>query len=185
MNLVETEKLLTIIRASYDLNRDFDPATFDIQVRMWADVFANTTYEEVTTAFRQWFATQKFQPKPSELKELIAKAKNPEKFYTPDHAWEMVGIAVRKFGWTNQPKAKETLPASVWRTIQAMGGWLKLCQTPSPREWDLQRLNFIQIFGDFEGHTQQEYLLNPDVMKRLREFRNQEKLDESKEGAAL
>ena len=65
MNLEETHKLLTIMRAGYQnfhKNSDFDEELLMIQRGMWQNAFSDCSYEEVFTAFNIWLATEPFPP---------------------------------------------------------------------------------------------------------------------------
>lgn len=166
---------MTIIRANFDSKKDFDPELFDLQVKTWQRQFANESAKNVFNAWEKWLAENPshFAPQPAHLKQIIAKAKNPESFISGEKAWEQVNWALRRFGNPNELQAKNALKPNIWRAIQSVGGWQNLCATPDT-EMGFKRRNFISAFDEFDGDTKEQFLLDENILKRLKRM-DQEK----------
>ncbi len=173
MNLEETHKLLTIIRAAYPniyKSSDFDETAFMIQRGLWHSTFKDCTYQEVFTAFNTWLATEPFPPTLAHLNKLIKKARTPEAFVSAELAWEQVGNAIRKYGWVNQEKAMNSFAPNIQRAIQYIGGWQRLCSA-TDKEWDFKRKDFLDVYEEFEGESQKQELLPTSILHRLQDSR--------------
>jgi hypothetical protein len=169
MNTQEAHQLVTIIRAAYPTfykEKQFDEESFKMQRDIWAECFADCTFEEVFVAFNAWLATEPFPPTIAHINNIVKRAKKPEAFESAERAWEKVHKAVVKFGWCNQEKAYATLSPNIQRAIQYIGGWRRLCSAEG-KEWDFRRKDFIDVFEEFEEKTQKRELIPTEVLKRL------------------
>ncbi len=168
----ETAKLLMMIRESYPnhFKGEFNPDSFKMQVRAWFAVFKDLHKDEVNAAFVYWLSTEKFPPSAADLNLIVRKNKSPESFVSPETAWEQVTVAVRRFGWPNMERARATLSEPIWRAIQNVGGWDKVCRTELGQPWDFLRKNFIQVFEDFGESQQSQALISSNVWERLQQM---------------
>lgn len=162
---------MTIIRASYPNSyreSNFDETAFMLQRGMWQNGFSDCTYDEVFTAFNIWLATEPFAPTFAEMNKLVKRNRNPEAFVSAETAWEKVGDAVRKYGWSNQNKAMDSFTPNIRRAIQNIGGWQRLCEA-NLKEWDFRRKDFLDIYEEFEIEAQHQELIPTHILKRLQE----------------
>jgi hypothetical protein len=171
--------------SNHNFNTEFEPEKFKLKVKAWHIVFKDITLQDAFTAFGVWLATERKMPTAADLNLIVRKNKNPESFISPELAWEQVTDAVRKFGWCNMERARTYLSEPIWRAVQNVGGWQKICKTELGQPWDFLRKNFIQAFEDF-GENQQSQASMPDnVWKKLQDLNNQKclenKADESEE----
>ena len=128
MNQTETEKLLTILQKLYPNHfKEFDQETFDIQAKMWERSLIDYTYKESLVAVEYWMNTEKFPPVLAEFKELLVRLKKGSNHISAKNAWEVVDLAVRKFGSYGQEKAFETFSEPIKRAVRNIGGWQKIC----------------------------------------------------------
>lgn len=139
----------------------------------WNTVFKDLEKKDIFTAFAVWIATEKFPPSAAELNLIVRKNKSPESFLSPEIAWEQVTNAVRKFGWPNMERARASLSEPIWRAIQNIGGWEKICRTELGQPWDFLRKNFIQVFEDFTGNDQSQALLPINVWTKLQDMQKE------------
>jgi hypothetical protein len=173
---------LTIIQRSYPNHfKDFDPETFEVATRLWGRSLVDYSWAEAMNAFETWINTQRFPPTLADFKELIAKQKSPEKLISPEMAFEAVSEAVRKFGSYGQEKAFQTFSDPIKRSVRAVGGWQKICQTELGREWDFLKKNFIEAYNEFGQEEKHQALLPEAVLNRLKLQANTPKQLESKE----
>ena len=139
-----------------------------LQRSMWQNVFSDCTYQELFTAFNVWLATEPFPPTLAHINELVKRARNPKAFVTAELAWETVGNAVRKYGWSNQEKAMDSFSPNIRRAIQNIGGWQKLCAS-NEKEWDFRRKDFLSIYEEFVTETKNQELIPTNILKRLQD----------------
>jgi hypothetical protein len=144
-----------------------------MQVMAWNTVFKDLEKNEVSTAFAVWLATEKFPPSAAELNLIVRKNKSPESFVSPEIAWEQVTRAVKRFGWPNMEQARETLSEPIWRAVQNVGGWDKICRTELGQSWDFLRKNFIQVFEDFTENNHSQALVPINVWTKLQELQKE------------
>lgn len=52
---------------------------------------------------------------------------------TPEEAFQRVRAAISRFGLDRQEKAREALGLAVWRAVQGIGGWQRVCDSPVDR----------------------------------------------------
>lgn len=159
------------MRAGYQnfhKNSDFDEELFMIQRGMWQNAFSDCSYEEVFTAFNIWLATEPFPPTLFAINKLVKRNRNPESFVSAETAWEKVGNAVRRYGWSNQDKAMNTFSPNIRRAIQNIGGWQKLCAS-NEKEWDFRRKDFLDIYEEFETESVNQELIPTNILKRLQD----------------
>ena len=182
MNLEETHKFLTIMKAAYPnfyKDTNFDDEVFTITRALWHNSFKDCEYQEVFQAFNYWLSIEKWPPTVADMNNIIKRFRHPEAFISAETAWEQVGNAVRKFGWPNEAKAMETLPSNIRRAIQYIGGWQKLCSS-ADKEWDFRRKDFIDVFEEFETETKEQALIPEGTLKKLRrtiDYRNEQRLE--------
>ena len=64
-----------------------------------------------------------FEKETQELKNIN------EKQITSEEAWQIAKEAVRKYGFYKPKEAKESMPVSVWKAINMIGGYTYLCHS--------------------------------------------------------
>lgn len=183
LNHSETEKLLTIIQRSYPNHfKDFDPDSFEVQVKLWQRSLADCEYRDVVNAFEVWINTEKFPPTLAEFKPIVVRFSNPNSIVSPEKAFEAVSEAVKRFGSYGQEKAFQTFSEPIKRSVRAVGGWQKICQTELGREWDFLKKNFIEAYNEFGQEAKEQVLLPNAVLKQLQlRTESQKQLLENKE----
>jgi hypothetical protein len=149
---------------------EFEPEKFKLKVKSWSIVFKDVSVQDAFTAFGVWLSTENKFPQASDLNLIIRKNSSPESFVSPEIAWEQVTTAVRRFGWPNMERARQTLSEPIWRAIQNVGGWDKVCRTELGQPWDFLRKNFIQVFEDFGENQQSQALMSSGVWERLQQM---------------
>ena len=147
-----------------------------MQVKAWTAVFKDLNNSDIVTSFVSWLSTEKFPPSAADLNLVVRKNKSPQSFVSPETAWEQVTVAVRRFGWPNMEQARSTLSEPIWRAIQNVGGWDKVCRTELGQSWDFLRKNFIQVFEDFGESKQSQALMPINVWTKLQDMQK-EKVD--------
>ena len=169
---------MIIIQKSYPNHfKDFDPDTFEFQANVWQRSLSNFTSLEGKMGFEAWINTEKFPPTLAEFKELLVKTVKPDSLMSPEKAWDIVSEAVRRFGSYGQEKAFETFSEPIKRSVRSVGGWQKICQTELGQAWDFLRKNFMESFKEFSVEDNNQFLLPPDTLRRIKELQQQQLLE--------
>lgn len=176
MNLEETKTLLTIISAMYPNSREFSPESFELQAKLWQRIFTNVSFKDLGTAFEIWVSVEKFPPTTADLNQIVKKLQNPPLFVSGLSAWDIVHVAVRRYGWANEEKALNSFDERTKKAIRAVGGWQRICATPDGKDWDFLRKNFIDNFDEFGRHDLEKALLPDSTLKKMQEQLEQRKL---------
>lgn len=172
---------MTIMMNCYPIAfRDFNPENFESQVNLWQRSLADCDYRDVVNAFEIWLNTEKYPPTLAEFKPVVARFRNPSAFISPERAWELVTIAVRKYGSYNSERAFATFSEPIKRAVRNVGGWQKICQTELGRDWDFLRKNFVEAYQDFGQEVREQELLPASVLHRLQELTGQKQLEKPK-----
>lgn len=102
----------------------------DEVLQMYVDHSEAFSVEQLKTAFnKHCFSTQAaFFPTPAVLiNYLLPKLDEKQEAVR----WmNLIKQAVRKFGYMEREKAKEFLGKNVWDSVERIGGWQYLCETP-------------------------------------------------------
>lgn len=107
---------------------------------------------QCTAAFEAVITKCRFFPKPAELLELISGPETDKAML----AWLRVDKAVRTIG--NYESIDFTDDRAINSTIEAMGGWVALCNT-SEAEWKWKRKEFENLYPAMTRRTDHpEYL---------------------------
>lgn len=153
--------------------KDFNVENLEVQINLWQRSLADHEYRDVVNAFEIWLNTEKYPPTLAEFKPVVARFTNPSAFISPERAWELVTIAVRKYGSYNSERAFETFSEPIKRAVRNVGGWQKICQTELGRDWDFLRKNFVEAYQDFGQEEREQELLPASVLHRLQEMTGQ------------
>jgi Loader and inhibitor of phage G40P len=166
----ETLKLLTTIQASFPIHKDNweDESQIKLKAKMWHIHFAEYDFEEVFGALVKYVSTGKFPPTIADLKQIVAKNRNPEAFKTGENAWEEVIRNVKRFGYYQQEKAFESFDAQTKRLVQSLG-WGAICQCQEDKI-GIMRSNFVKMWESIKFEEKEAELIPVEVLNRLKEY---------------
>jgi hypothetical protein len=170
MEMQETLKLLTTIQASYPIHKDNweDEKQIRLKAKMWHIHFQEYEFEEVFGALVKYVATEKFPPTIADLKQIVAKNRNPEAFKTGENAWEEVLMGVKKYGYYQQDKAFEGFDAQTKRLVKSLG-WGAICQCPEDKI-GIIKSNFVKMWDNVKLEEKENELIPIEIFNRLKEY---------------
>ena len=125
-----TLRLLAILCAAYPrANISADEVT----VAIWHDMLIDLDDEVVAVAVKRMIATLRFPPSIADVRGAVLEAAR-ELRGTPDagEAWQRVVRAISAYGYYSPDQAREALGGDIWRAVEMMGGWSRLCLSESP-----------------------------------------------------
>lgn len=123
MNRAETLVGLKLIAATY---RDRFVVTPDT-ITVWEMVFRDVPSDAFIAALKEHILTETQPPVPADITRRMARHVQGE--LTWNRAFEMVQIAVRRFGYPNAELAIERLPVRVARAIGGVPGFRAFCES--------------------------------------------------------
>lgn len=173
MTPVETAKVLTALHAAFPRQLPATAEMTEATIKIWHDMAGHLAYDVAAAAARRTIATVKFMPSIAEFLEAAAAIQFPARL-TAAEAWELVVRALRD--WRPLPRAtwvgdelvlqdcsNPTVPPTVARTVQAMGGWRALSAGDEP---GVDRAQFLRLYDGLAERERIEDKLPPAV-KRL------------------
>lgn len=119
MNLIETNKLLAILREMWPNHPWAENAD-----KVWHLALANVPYEAVTAILPRLLQTQRYAPVPADLIALLPEVPGDD-YALPngEQAWEEIRAEIKRAGWNNKPRFSHPL---IERTMRAFG-WQEIC----------------------------------------------------------
>ena len=138
-----------------------EESNFELVVKLWQKLFDDVMFSEVVHALMKHAVLNKFAPHPSELREIIAKFRNPDAFKTSEQAWEEVLSAVRKYGFYRQLDAFESFEPKIKRIVKMLG-WSTICHS---EKIEFIKRDFCKIW-DSSNKDEKENLMLPTELAR-------------------
>jgi len=134
------------------LSELFDKEVTPVLSRAYWSILSPFSDAQCKAAFDAAIARCRFFPKPAELLELISGPETDKAML----AWLRVDKAVRTIG--NYESIDFADDRAINSTIEAMGGWVALCNT-SEAEWKWKRKEFENLYPAMTRRTDHpEYL---------------------------
>lgn len=142
MNSEQATKIITMLAAAYP-NQALSTPTMQVYTQFLSDL----SYEQAQAAVIKHIATSKFFPRISEIRQAALEV-SLDKLPAPAEAWNEAQKQIRLKGYTGKPDFSNPLIA---KTVDAMGGWMELCQSEEPT--GVIRAHFLRIY---EGLAESE-----------------------------
>jgi hypothetical protein len=141
-SMIEEEKAaFTVYLAG--LAEIFDVSLSKMRIDLYFEALKDLPIEQFVLACNYHTQTGKFFPKPSELREALNGRSSDRAVL----AFEEMRAAVRSIG---AYKSVSFTDKTTMAVIQAFGGWLKVCDTPSG-EWKWLEKDFIKAYEAMQG----------------------------------
>ena len=119
MTMREAGQILTIMQTVYpDSFRGQSDEALSAMVRVWAQIFADESFDDVANAVYAHMATStdKFMPVPGTIKAKLHDIANPDAM-TEDEAWRIIAKALRNGGLYNSREEFDKLPAELRKIV--------------------------------------------------------------------
>lgn len=127
MTREETKTILATMATTYPKN--LMPEITDLTVNVWFQLLQDIPYQKVQAATAAWLASNRYPPTIADIREMVLVKSLESSMDTAEEAWGKVQIAVRRYGWTEEERAKEALGEMIWKTVGSFG-WKYWCQMP-------------------------------------------------------
>ena len=127
----ETKTILATMATTYPKN--LMPEITDLTVNVWFQLLQDIPYPIVQAATAAWLTSNRYPPTIADLREIVLVKSLESSMDTAEEAWGKVQIAVRRYGWTEEERAKTALGDLIWKTVGSFG-WKYWCQMPIDEE---------------------------------------------------
>lgn len=142
MNSEQAGKVITMLAAAYPRQALSTPT-----MAVYNQLLSDLSYEQAQAAVIKHIATSKFFPGIAEIRQAALEV-SLDKLPGPAEAWSEAQKQIRLKGYTGKPDFSNPLIA---KTVDAMGGWMELCQSEEPT--GVIRAHFLRIY---EGLAESE-----------------------------
>jgi len=127
-------KLLTFLANSYHGKFKFpkkNKEETELLIETWYTYLKEYDHDLVKNSVKKAVIFHaEWPPTIGELVKETQELKNiNEKQITSEEAWQIAKEAVRKYGFYKPKEAKESMPVSVWKAINMIGGYTYLCHS--------------------------------------------------------
>lgn len=159
MTRQEFGKIAMAIRTYYPKERILPD---DYAVELWYDALKDLDYQTARYAVKKWAETNRWSPSISDVRGMCATLRHGE-FHTWEEEWQRACDAVRKFGYTREREAMESLP-ELTRKIVSRLGYKNLC---SSENLAVDRANFRDIYNNLVNKQQEKEKLSAPIKQAL------------------
>lgn len=153
-------------------------------LNVWYAALADLDYKQVETAVLSYIQTQKFAPKPADIRELVINAASTNADSDAGTSFEIAMDAVRRFGYMRAAAAQAWLEEHhplTGAVVERMG-YKSICDSPTESRGVL-RGQYMRIYKDLADRQKQTAMMSPDVRARIEAARTEpERLEAHDEG---
>lgn len=162
MTETEFDKIRAALKSAYP---GFNICPDVYAIRLWYRSLKDLDYKLCETALLEIFATQKYPPAISDIREKCAECMMGS---LPDagEAWGEVQKAIRKYGSYNEPDAMRALSDTTRQAVKRMG-FRELCMSDNAVA---DRAHFMKIFDAIAKREIQSAQVPPEVMEMKNQF---------------
>lgn len=143
------------------LGEAYDKPFSEQKLNVWYEFFDNESDTDFRKAILRYVSTNRFMPSISDLKEEIARMKNPSLQLDPEEQWETVKDAIRRYGYYNAKEAMESFHPFTQIVVRHMGGFRQIC-TMTDDGWP--RKNFIKAWNDIQSASKNTMVMDRKVL---------------------
>ena len=164
-----TELVMVIVRAYPNAARFDSIEAIEDTIALWATQFADDPVELVAIATNQHIQTSKWPPSIAEIRELMARASNPD-LLPPDQAWLLVSDLIAGHGEFGGEAALADMPEMIRRAVESIG-WTTLIemhrQAYRGGKPGLGRVAFMDQYKPVYERERQKAQLSPTLRKQI------------------
>lgn len=155
MTSLEAAKVIATLIAAYPRIEISEETT-----KLYAKFLQDLDYKQVQAAVVKHIAISPYFPTIAELRQAALDVIQDNRAPLPGEAWAEVAQQMRDIGYTGRPTFSHPL---IEKTVQAMGGWIALCQS---EDGMVDRAHFLKVYESYRTRHVEEVKTAP-VMMRL------------------
>lgn len=129
---------------------------------LWYQELKDLPYEVAASALRKWTNQEKWPPSIAEIRAYAGELVNGP---APDwgEGWQEVQRAIRRYGWSREKEAMESLSPSA-RTAAQRIGWMDICCSENI---ETLRAQFRQVYQVIVEREHRDALIAPAVKEMI------------------
>lgn len=137
----------------------------DAETEFWYTSFSDLPAEFVEQAFTCFVLAGDDWPTIAKIRKLAGSAMHGE-CLTFGEAFDRMLSAVRHYGRYDVPTARKSLDDLTWRTVQSLGGWEAVCETPT-NQLSTLRAQFRMVYESLRDREERHRALPEAVRPRI------------------
>lgn len=168
MNKVESAKITAVIEKAYQrFYTNYTENDKLLMIELWASIFREDEYAEVSTALRAYIAgdTKGFPPVPGQIRELMTKTTCSEGILPEMDAWAAVRKAIRNANY-HAAEEFELLPELVKKVVVSPSNLTEWARLDSEEVSTVIQSNFTRSYRA-AVERQKELARMPQDIRRL------------------
>ena len=167
MNSKEANEVLAILKATYPAGyRDLTPTDTKALVGLWARIFKDWPYSDVSNAVDSVIATNRsnFPPAPGIVMDRLIKNTSVQEM-TEMEAWGLVYKAIKNSAWHAEEEFKK-LPRSIQCTVspELLQSWASM---PPDTVQSVIQSNFMRTFRSKKEQDREYQALPKEVKSKI------------------
>lgn len=153
-------------------------------LNVWYASLADLDYKAVETAVLRYIQTEKFAPKPADIREIVLHASSTNKDGDAGASFEIAMSAVRRFGYSRAGAAQKWLDENYPLTgaVVERVGFKSICDSPIDSRGVLLG-QFMKIYKDIAERKKQDAMTSPAVRVMIEKIRTETPLEDRKREA--
>ena len=137
----------------------------DKQIEVWYQCLKDLPVPALQTAITRYLCEGDDWPSIAKIRKLAGAAMHGE-CISFGEAFDRMISAVHLFGFYDEQKAREKLDDLTWRTIQSLGGWEAVCDSPTDQRSTL-RAQFRMVYELLRDREEKHRALPEAVRPRI------------------
>lgn len=156
----EIIKLVALCSTNY---RDWpEEGKEDATVELWQTMLGDIPFDVAQAAVKTHISRSVYPPTIADIRDAAAKITNPQSMDAMQ-AWDLIGEAIRKFGFYRESEALASLPAEVADMARRFK-WRELCLSENI---DTLRAQFRMAWETQTKRQKEERILPADVLELI------------------
>ena len=131
-------------------------------VEMWYNLLNDIPYENLSIAIQRYAQTNRWPPRPADLREQIAEVKVTEDW---SDAWGQVLRAIGRYGQYQEEEALASM-SDIGREVTCRLGWKQICQADLD-ELPAIRANFRMIYESKSEKAKEDNMTSLELKEHI------------------
>ena len=135
------------------------------QIEVWYQCLKDIPLPALQTAITRYLCEGDDWPSIAKIRKLAGAAIHGE-CLTFGEAFDWMQSAVHRLGFYNEPAARAKLDGLTWQTVQGLGGWQTVCDSPPDQRATL-RAQFRMVYEGLRDREEKHRALPETVRPRI------------------
>lgn len=136
----------------------------EYSIKVWYKLLQDLTFEQLAAAIEKYAMTNTFPPSIAELRGQVVDIQSDRVDWAD--GWEEVLTAIRRYGYTDEKGALESMSPLTRETVKRLG-WKQICQSDLDELMAI-RANFRMIYQQKEERAREDLQLPQGFMEKAK-----------------